>query len=154
MLRCKLQCRIITVYFYGFNVLTNLQVANDKLQLSLQEKFGEKFKQAELDKLIAEKGQIDTSSRVNVATLGKIASDIARNYADVQHINVDTNTINSLRPYIIQKMGIDNIGGKLSNMSTAFDLGLNLKYGDKQKGQQLKSFCEVRISIIFKTQHF
>ena len=24
-------------------------------------------------------------------------------------------------------------------MSTAFDLGLNLKYGDKQKGQQLKS---------------
>ena len=36
-------------------------------------------------------------------------------------------------------MGIDNIGGKLTNMSTAFDLGLNLKYGDKQKGQQLKT---------------
>ena len=36
-------------------------------------------------------------------------------------------------------MGIDNIGGKLSNISTAFDLGLNLKYGDKQKGQQLKT---------------
>ena len=123
----------------GINILTNLQVANDKLQLSLQEKFGEKFKKAELDKLIAERGQIDTSSRVNVATLGKIASDIARNYADVQHINADTNTINSLRPYIIQKMGIDNIGGKLSNMSTSFDLGLNLKYGDKQKGQQLKT---------------
>ena len=36
-------------------------------------------------------------------------------------------------------MGIDNIGGKLSNISTAFDLGLNLKYGDQQKGQQLKT---------------
>ena len=35
----------------GINILTNLQVANDKLQLSLQEKFGEKFKQAELDNL-------------------------------------------------------------------------------------------------------
>lgn len=123
----------------GINLLTNLQVENDKLQLSLQQKFGEKFKQAELDKLIAEKGNIDSSTNVNVATLGKIASDIARNYADVQHLDADTNTINSLRPYIIQKMGIDNIGGKLSNMSTAFDLGLNLKYGDKQKGQQLKT---------------
>ena len=80
-----------------------------------------------------------SSTNVNVATLGKIASDIAKNYADVQHLNADTNTINSLRPYIIQKMGIDNIGGKLNNISTAFDLGLNLKYGDKQKDQQLKS---------------
>ena len=123
----------------GINVLTNLQIANDQFQLSLQQKFGEKFKKAELDKLIAEKGNIDSSTNVNVATLGKIASEIARNYADVQHLNADTNTINSLRPYIIQKMGIDNIGGKLSNISTAFDLGLNLKYGDKQKGQQLKT---------------
>ena len=123
----------------GINVLTNLQIENDKLQLSLQQQFGKQFKQAELDKLIAEKGQIDSSTNVNVATLGKIASEIARNYADAQHLNADTNTINSLRPYIIQKMGIDNIGGKLSNISTAFDLGLNLKYGDKQKGQQLKT---------------
>ena len=91
-------------------MLTNLQVENDKLQLSLQQQFGAKFKQAELDKLIAEKGNIDSSTKVNVATLGKIASDIAKNYADVQHLNADTNTINSLRPYIIQKMGIDNIG--------------------------------------------
>ena len=62
-----------------------------------------KIQKAELDKLIAEKGQIDSSTNVNVATLGKIASEIARNYADAQHLNADTNTINSLRPYIIQK---------------------------------------------------
>ena len=123
----------------GINILTNLQIENDKLQLSLQQKFGEKFKKAELDKLISEKGQIDSSTNVNVATIGKIASDIAKNYAEVNHLNADTNTINSLRPYIVQKMGIDNLGGKLSNMSTAFDLGINLKYGDKQHGQQLKT---------------
>ena len=123
----------------GINTLTNLQIANDKLQLSLQQQFGEKFKQAELDKLIAEKGQIDSSTNVNVATISKIASDIAKNYADVNHLNADTKTINSLRPYIIQKMGLDNVGSQLTNLSTEYDLGLNLKYGDKQKGQQLKS---------------
>ena len=58
----------------GLNILTNLQVENDKLQLSLQQKFGAKFKQAELDKLIAEKGNLDSSTKVNVATLGKIAN--------------------------------------------------------------------------------
>ena len=123
----------------GINTLTNLQIANDKLQLSLQQQFGEKFKQAELDKLIAEKGQIDSSTNVNVATLSKIASDIAKNYAEVNNLNADTKTINSLRPYIIQKMGLDNLGAQLSNLSTEYDLGLNFKYGDKQKGQQLKS---------------
>ena len=123
----------------GINTLTKLQIENDKLQLSLQQQFGQKFKQAELDKIISEKGQIDSSTNVNVATLSKIASDIAKNYAEVNHLNADTTTINSLRPYIIRQMGIQNIGGKLSNLSTAFDIGLNLKYGDKQKGQQLKT---------------
>ena len=37
------------------------------------------------------------------------------------------------------KMGLDNLGSQLSNLSTEYDLGLNLKYGDKQKDQQLKS---------------
>ena len=100
----------------GLNVLTNLQVENDKLQLSLQQKFGEKFKKAELDKLIAEKGQIDSSTNVNVANIGKIASDIAKNYAEVNHLNADTQTINSLRPYIVQKMGLENVGTQLSNL--------------------------------------
>ena len=80
-----------------------------------------------------------TSTHVNVATIGKIASDIAKNYAEVNHLNADTTTINSLRPYIVQKMGLDNVGTQLSNLSTEYDLGLNLKYGDKVKGQQLKS---------------
>lgn len=123
----------------GVNTLTNLQIENDKLQLSLQQEFGKQFKQAELDKLISEKGQIDSSTNVNVATISKIASDIAKNYAEVNHLNADTKTINSLRPYIIQKMGLENVGSQLSNLSTEYDLGLNLKYGDKQKGQQLKT---------------
>nr|QJB21373.1 MAG: DNA pilot protein [Microvirus sp.] len=123
----------------GVNTLTNLQIENDKLQLSLQQEFGKQFKQAELDKLISEKGQIDSSTNVNVATISKIASDIAKNYAEVNHLNADTKTINSLRPYIIQKMGLENLGVQLSNLSTEYELGLNLKYGDKQKGQQLKT---------------
>ena len=123
----------------GINTLTNLQIENDKLQLSLQQQFGKQFKQAELDKLIAEKGQIDSTTNVNVATISKISSDIAKNYAEVNHLTADTKTINSLRPYIIQKMGLDNVGTQLNNLSTEYDLGLNLKYGDKQKGQQLKS---------------
>ena len=131
--------QLTNVQQQGINVLTNLQIENDKFQLSLQKKFGEKFKKAELDKLVAEKGQIDSQTNVNVATIGKIASEIARNYAESNHLNADTQTINSLRPYIIQKMGIDNIGGKLSNLSTSFDLGLNLKYGDQTKGQQLNT---------------
>ena len=117
----------------GINTLTNLQIENDKLQLSLQQEFGKQFKQAELDKLIAEKGQIDSSTNVNVATISKIASDIAKNYAEVNHLNADTKTINSLRPYIIQKMGLDNVGSQLSNLSTEYDLGLN-KYRDWETG--------------------
>ena len=42
----------------------------------------------------------------------------------------DTKTINSLRPYIIQKMGLENLGVQLSNLLTEYDLGLNLKYRD------------------------
>ena len=123
----------------GLNALTNLQVENEKINLSLQQQFGAKFKQAELDKLIAEKGQIDSSTDVNAATLSKIAADIAKNYAEIHHLNADTKTINSLRPYIIQKMGLDNLGAQLGNLSTEYELGLNLKYGDKTKGQQLKT---------------
>ena len=123
----------------GLNTLTGLQIENDKLNLKLNQEFGAKFKKAELDKLIAEKGQIDSSTNVNVATLGKIASDIARNYAEVNHLNADTKTINALRPYIIQQMGLNNLGTQLSNLSSEYDLSLNLKYGDKQKGQQLKT---------------
>ena len=123
----------------GLNTLTGLQVENEKINLSLQKEFGAKFKQAELDKLIAEKGQIDSSIDVNAATLSKIAADIAKNYAEINHLNADTKTINSLRPYIIQKMGLDNLGAELGNLSSAYDLGLNFKYGDKTKGQQLKT---------------
>ena len=123
----------------SLNVLTGLQVENEKINLKLNQEFGAKFKQAELDKLISEKGQIDSSTDVNAASLGKIASEIAKNYAETNHLTADTKTINSLRPYIIQKMGLDNLGAQLSNLSTEYDLGLNLKYGDKTKGQQLKT---------------
>ena len=123
----------------GLNTLTGLQVENEKINLSLQQQFGAQFKQAELDKLIAEKGQIESSTDVNAATLSKIAADIAKNYAEINHLNADTKTINSLRPYIIQKMGLDNLGVELGNLSTAYDLALNFKYGDKTKGQQLKT---------------
>ena len=36
-------------------------------------------------------------------------------------------------------MGLNNLGSQISNLSSEYELGLNLKYGDKTKGQQLKT---------------
>ena len=90
------------------NALLQLQTENLNLENDFKSKYGDKFNIATLQNMAADKLKTISERHVNEANLGKIASEIAKNIAERNHLNADTNTINSIRSYVVNDYQLNN----------------------------------------------
>ena len=103
----------------------------------LQQKYGDKFKIAELENLAAQKWKTVSERHVNEASLNKIASEIAKNYAESNHLNADTNTINAIRTYVVNDYQLNNTKTQYENNVLKVNSDWQQKHGADALNQQL-----------------
>lgn len=119
------------------NALLQLQTENLNLENEFKAKYGDKFNIATLQNMAADKLKTISERHVNEANLGKIASEIAKNIAERNHLNADSNTINSIRSYVVNDYKLGNAKTQLENNVLKVNSDWQQKHGADALNQQL-----------------
>ena len=119
--------------------LLKLQTEQQDWANMLYKKYGNAFQVAELENLAAQKWKTVSDRHVNESTLNKIASEIAKNYAESNHLNSDTNTINAIRQYVVKDYQLNNTKSGYENNILKVNSDWQQKHGAETLDQQLNS---------------
>lgn len=131
------QAKNLSINSKQSNELLRLQTENQNVTNELQAKYGDKLNIAELENMAANKLKTISERNVNVASIGKIASEIARNYAESNHLNADTATINAIRSYVVNEYQLNNVKTQYENNLLKVNSDWQQKYGADALNQQL-----------------
>ena len=83
--------------------------------------------------------KIISDRHVNEAELGKIASEIAKNYATANNLNADTKTIDAIRTYVKNSYKLNNTKTGYENNILKVNSDWQQKHGPDLLDQQLES---------------
>ena len=119
------------------NEILKLETENRNWANMFQQKYGDAFQIAELENLAAQKWKTVSDRHVNEATLNKIASEIAKNYAESNHLNADTQTINAIRTYVVNEYDINNKKSAYEKNILKVNSDWQQKHGAESLNQQL-----------------
>ena len=119
------------------NALLKLQTENQDWANMLQQKYGNTFQIAELENLAAQKWKTVSDRHLNEASLDKIASEVAKNYAEGNHLNADTKTINAIRSYVVNEYKVNNTKTEYENNILKVNSDWQQKHGAESLNQQL-----------------
>lgn len=133
------QAKQLSLHTTATNELIKLQSENQDWANMLQKKYGDKFNIATLQNMEREGLKIISERHVNEATLNKIASEIAKNYAESNHLNADTNTINAIRTYVVNDYKLNNTKTQYENNVLKVNSDWQQKHGADALDQQLNA---------------
>lgn len=131
------QAKQLSLHTTATNELIKLQAENQDWANMLQKKYGDVLNIAQLENLAAQKWKTVSDRHVNEATLNKIASEIAKNYAESNHLNADTNTINAIRSYVVNDYKLTNTKTQYENDVLKVNSDWQQKHGAESLNQQL-----------------
>ena len=119
------------------NEILKLETENRNWANMFQQKYGDAFQIAELENLAAQKWKAVSDRHVNYASINKMASEIAKNYAESNHLNADTKTINAIRTYVVNEYDINNKKSAYEKNILKVNSDWQQKHGAESLNQQL-----------------
>ena len=119
----------------------SLQSEFQDMQNNVYAKFGDKRVIAELENLAAQKAATVANRHVSESQLKVLASDVIVNYAHAHNLDLSSEQLRTLTPYIAKGMQLDNIGKGLTNTNKSTE---NSYQGD---------YLHTRNSLQHKTYH-
>ena len=128
-------------------VLKLSQSDNVKLQTEMQDmrntvyaKFGDKQAIADLENLAAQKALSIANRHVSESQLKVLASDVIVNYAHAHNLNISSEQMGVLTPYIAAGMQLDNVGKVLTNTNKSTENSYQGDYLHTRNSLQRKTY--------------
>lgn len=95
----------------------SLQSEYQDMQNNVYAKFGDKRVIADLENLAAQKAATVANRHVSESQLKVLASDVIVNYAHAHNLDLSSEQLRTLTPYIAKGMQLDNFGKGLTNQN-------------------------------------
>ena len=117
--------------------MRNKDLENERIELanSLTKKFGSKQAERQLDlidnqivHIVASIGKMASDAKVNDSEIKKLASDVAKNFAEAGLFNVQAGQIKSFLPYLINKLSFENGTAAMNFLENSAEFGANQSY--------------------------
>ena len=97
------------------NRLNQLQSQNQEIENQIKTRYGDQIAQSTLEQIQAVRNRELSQRDLNMDMLDKLASEVKLNVARANNIDLESNKLKSLTPYIIQQLKLTNTAEQYKN---------------------------------------